>query len=85
MPLRSAKMARYMNANIPGVFIPETIIEKMDNASDAAEEAAAVAADILEAVRDMCDGVHFMPIRANHLVAKVLDKVEAGRSRGAGK
>lgn len=74
VPLRSAKMARYMNANIPGVFIPDTIIEKMEKASDAAEEASVIAADILAAIRDMCDGIHFMPIRANHLVARILDK-----------
>jgi len=76
VPLRSAKTARYMNANIPGVFIPETIVEKLDNASDINEESSAIAADIIESVKDMCDGIHFMPIRANYLVAKTLEKVK---------
>jgi len=74
VPLRSAKMARYMNANIPGVFIPDPIIDRIEKASDVAEESSAIAADILKGIRKECDGIHFMPIRANHLVAKTLDK-----------
>jgi 5,10-methylenetetrahydrofolate reductase len=75
VPLRSAKMARYMNANVPGVFVPEKVIELMDRTGDPAAEAACIAADIFNSIKGMCDGVHFMPIRANHLVAKILDKV----------
>jgi len=74
VPLRSAKTARYMNANVPGVFIPEPMIERVEKAGDVTEEAAALAADILNAIRGMCDGIHFMPIRANYLVARILDK-----------
>ncbi len=75
VPLRSANMARYMNANIPGVIIPEETIARLDKTSDVAAESTAIAADIMAAIRDMCDGIHFMPIRANHLVARILDKV----------
>jgi methylenetetrahydrofolate reductase (NADH) len=74
VPLRSAKMARYMNANIPGVMIPDHIIEILDKTSDVEKEAVAIAADIMTSIRDVCDGIHFMPIRSNHLVAKILDK-----------
>jgi len=75
VPLRSAKMARYMNANIPGVFVPENIIDKLDKASDVTAESVAVAADIFTSVKASADGVHFMPIKGNHLVAKILDKL----------
>lgn len=75
VPLRSAKMARYMNANIPGVFVPERIIDKLDKASDVTAESVAVAADIFMSVKALADGVHFMPIKGNHLVAKILDKL----------
>jgi methylenetetrahydrofolate reductase (NADPH) len=74
-PLKSAKMARFMNANIPGVHVPDEIIDRIENAKDVAAESVAITADIVEAVRDTCDGVHFMPIKANHLVAKTLDKL----------
>jgi len=76
VPLKSAGMARYMNANIPGVFIPEDIVEKMEKASDVSERSAEIAANIVGEIRGMCDGIHFMPIRANHLVRKILDKLD---------
>jgi 5,10-methylenetetrahydrofolate reductase len=75
VPLRSAKMARYMNANIPGVSVPESIIEKLEKAQDVTAESVAVAADIFSSVKGLADGVHFMPIKGNHLVAKILDKL----------
>ncbi|MBU0571534.1 MAG: methylenetetrahydrofolate reductase [Candidatus Omnitrophica bacterium] len=75
VPLKSAGMARYMNANIPGVLIPDAVIESLDKATDVQEESAEIASNILGSIRDMCDGVHFMPIRANHLVAKILDRL----------
>ncbi|MFH1552425.1 MAG: methylenetetrahydrofolate reductase [Candidatus Omnitrophota bacterium] len=75
VPLKSAKMARYMNANVPGVHVPEDIVEKIDKTSDVEGYAAGVAADIMDGIREVCDGVHFMPIKANYLVAAILDKI----------
>jgi 5,10-methylenetetrahydrofolate reductase len=75
VPLRSAKMARYMNANIPGVVISEDIIEKLEKAAEVEAESVAISADIMVSIREVCDGVHFMPIKGNHLVARILDKV----------
>jgi len=43
---------------------------------DVEAESIAIAKDIFLGIKGMCDGVHFMPIRANHLVAKILDRVE---------
>jgi 5,10-methylenetetrahydrofolate reductase len=74
VPLRSAKMARYMNANIPGVVIPDGIVERMENAKDREAESVAIATDILMSIKGICDGVHFMPIKSNHLVARILDR-----------
>jgi len=76
VPLRSAKMAKYMNDNIPGVVIPESIIERMEKAKDVETESVEISAEITNDIREMCDGIHFMPIRANHLVAKILDKIK---------
>lgn len=81
VPLRSAKMARYMNTNIPGVTIPDGIIEKLDNAKNVEEESIAISADIMAGIRDKCDGIHFMPIKANHLVAGILDRTEKNKRR----
>ena len=76
VPLRSAKMAKYMNANIPGVMISPEIIEKLENAKDIEAISTSISAGIVSAIKDSCDGIHFMPIRANYLVVKILDKLE---------
>jgi len=76
VPLRSAKMARYMKTNIPGVIIPDTIIEKLEKAGDVESESVAISRDITLSIRGVCDGVHFMPIKANHLVARILKGIK---------
>ncbi len=76
VPLKSAKMARYMNANIPGVSIPDKIIDIMDKAKDVDKESIAISLDIFNSIKDLCAGVHFMPVKANYLVAGILDKVK---------
>ncbi|MBF0217189.1 MAG: methylenetetrahydrofolate reductase [Candidatus Omnitrophica bacterium] len=75
VPLRSVKMAEYMNANIPGVFIPDEVIERLRGASDIEKESVAISAELVEKLRPVCDGIHFMPIKGNHLVARILEKV----------
>ncbi|MGB2630811.1 MAG: methylenetetrahydrofolate reductase [Candidatus Omnitrophota bacterium] len=76
VPLKSVKMACYMNENVPGVTVPKDMIEAMEKASDVQDYAAGIGADIVEGIRGSCDGVHFMPVKANHLVAKILDRLE---------
>ncbi len=73
VPLRSAKMARYMNDNIPGVVVPGETISRLEKASDVEGEAVDIAIEIMASIRELCDGIHFMPIRGNHLVARILD------------
>ena len=85
VPLRSARMARYMNANIPGVAVPGPIVERLEKAADVEKESVAISADIMSSIRGMCDGVHFMPIRANHLVAKILDRVHGPEGKNNGR
>ncbi|MFH1837752.1 MAG: methylenetetrahydrofolate reductase [Candidatus Omnitrophota bacterium] len=73
VPLRSAKMARYMNTNIPGVVIPDETIERLDRANDVEKESVDISREIVLSIKEMCDGIHFMPIKANHLVARILE------------
>ncbi|MCK5450307.1 MAG: methylenetetrahydrofolate reductase [Candidatus Omnitrophica bacterium] len=75
VPLKSAKMARYMNVNIPGVVIPEDIIESLDKTKDVEKESVGISVDIMNSIKDMCDGIHFMPIKANYLVAEILNRI----------
>ncbi len=71
--LRSAGMARFMNKNIPGISVPDSIIRQLDAAEDPVETGIQIAARFIDDVRDACDGVHIMAIGAEHLVPRILD------------
>ena len=71
--LKSADMARYMNKNIPGVFVPEDIIKEMENAPDKSAKAIEIAARLIKELKPLCRGVHIMPIGWDRKVPLVLD------------
>lgn len=74
--LRSAKMAEYMNANIPGINVPEELIAEMRKAGEPGEAEVGVnmAVQIIKAVRPYCDGVHIMPGRLGDRVPEIIRK-----------
>ena len=73
IPLKSAGMARFMNKNVAGVFVPEELIEKMAAAEDKAQTGIEIAADIVRQLKDICQGVHVMAIGWEKKVPAVLD------------
>jgi 5,10-methylenetetrahydrofolate reductase len=62
IPLKSAGMARFMNKNVSGVFVPDPLIEKMTTAEDKVQMGISIAADLIKELKDMCQGVHIMAI-----------------------
>ncbi len=73
--LKSAGMARFMNANIAGVHVPQPLIDEM--AATAKEDRPAksveIAARIMRKVKDICQGIHIMPLGWEKQVPAVLD------------
>jgi 5,10-methylenetetrahydrofolate reductase len=76
IPLKSAKMARSMNKNIPGIHVPELLIEKMDKAKDRAAESIAICKDIIAGCRDLCSGVHVMPIGWYSIIPEIFEPLK---------
>jgi methylenetetrahydrofolate reductase (NADPH) len=77
-PVTSARSARWMNANLFGVSVPEGWIERLERAAEPAEEGAALCADLVQALRDIpgLAGVHLMaPAGGAPAIARVLDRV----------
>lgn len=75
--LRNAKMAEYMNANIPGMSVPNEMIDELKAAGEKAEDAGVdIAVRTIKAVRPHCDGVHIMAIKATHRLAEIITKAE---------
>ncbi len=75
--LRNAKMAEFMNANIPGMSVPSEMIDELKSAGDKAEDVGVdIAVRTIKAVRPYCDGVHIMAIKATHRLAEIITKAE---------
>jgi len=74
--LKSAGMARFMNANVAGVHVPDELIEEMAGAKGRQgriEKSIEIAARLIRQMKDLCQGVHIMPIGWGRLVPDVLD------------
>lgn len=76
--LRSARMARFMNKNIPGIRVPDAIIAELDASSDPERTGVEIAARFINDVRETCHGVHIMAVGAERLVPAVLDAANLG-------
>jgi len=71
--LKSAGMARFMNKNIAGVHVPESLIEEMDKAENKRQKSIEIAARLIKDLKHLCHGVHIMPIGWEKQVPAVLE------------
>jgi 5,10-methylenetetrahydrofolate reductase len=71
--LKSAGMARFMNKNVAGVYVPDALIDEMDKAKDRVKKSIEIGARLIKEMRDMCQGVHIMPIGWEKHVPALLD------------
>ena len=74
--LKSGKMARYMNEHIPGISVPESLIQEIDGAQDKQKKSVEIAVRIIRALRSKAQGIHLMPIGWGHLIPEIIDQVK---------
>lgn len=64
IPLKSSKMAAWLNANVPGIRVPEALIREIDAVAGDPQAELRVAIDsaarIIREVQSHCAGVHLM-------------------------
>jgi methylenetetrahydrofolate reductase (NADPH) len=72
--LKSAKNALFINKNLPGVAIPESIISRLAQAEHPLQEGIRIAAEQVQQARQICQGVHLMAVKAEHLIPQILDQ-----------
>ena len=79
-PLRSDKAAEYMRTRVPGVVIPDEIVNRLRRTSKERqqEEGKRICVEIIQQVREIdgVAGVHVMAYRQEELVAEIIE--EAG-------
>jgi len=78
--LKSAKMAQFMNDHIPGIRVPEALIQEIDAASDKRKKAVEITARLIRALRPMAQGFHIMPIGWGNLIPEILEASELSKS-----
>ncbi|MEO1392320.1 MAG: methylenetetrahydrofolate reductase [Cyanobacteria bacterium J06634_5] len=71
--LKSAKNAAFINRCVPGVDIPQHIIDRLDKAADPLQEGMKIAAEQVRAARQLCQGVHMMAVRREDLIPQILE------------
>jgi methionine synthase / methylenetetrahydrofolate reductase(NADPH) len=86
MPLHNARHASFIHNEVPGVFIPDSVRERMQAAGDSSEaaaEGARIAAELLDELRSLgvVQGVYLMPpFGRYHVAAEIIDAVRAHAS-----
>ena len=81
-PLASAKTARWIRSNVPGIHIPDAIIKRLEGAQDQKKEGKQLAIDIINEVKEIpgISGIHVMAYRQEEYVAEIVD--ESGVLKG---
>jgi methylenetetrahydrofolate reductase (NADPH) len=79
-PLRSWKVARWMSEHVPGVVIPEAILDRLARTPGPLqrEEGKRLCVDLIRQIREIpgVSGIHIMAYRQENLVAEIVE--EAG-------
>ena len=74
--LVSARMAKYMTENVPGVFVPQNLIDELAGApkGEAINKGIEIAARMIATIKkeSMCHGVHVMAIGREEVVPDIL-------------
>jgi 5,10-methylenetetrahydrofolate reductase len=85
-PLVSARAARWMRSNVPGIHVPDPVIDRLEKAGTpkaARAEGKALCIELIQQVREIegVRGVHVMAYRQEELVSEIIQSsgVLAGR------
>jgi methylenetetrahydrofolate reductase (NADPH) len=74
--LSSARMAKFMTANVPGIFVPQSMIDELAAApkEEMLNKGIEIAGRMIAALKkdSICDGVHIMAIGKEEVVPDIL-------------
>ncbi len=81
-PLASAKTAKWIRSNVPGIHIPDSVIARLEGAQDQKKEGKQLCIDIINEVKEIegVSGVHVMAYRQEEYVAEIVH--ESGILKG---
>lgn len=73
-PLKSFKMADYMNSSVSGITVPEETLTRMKNAKDAKAEGVKIAVESIDRIRKIegVKGIHIMAVAWEEIVPEIV-------------
>ncbi len=73
-PLASARTARWIRTNVPGVHIPDAVIKRLEGAEDQKREGRNICVEIIQEVKDIVGvaGIHVMAYRQEEYVSEII-------------
>lgn len=76
--LKSAAMAKFMNANVAGISVPDSLIEEMAETKkeDRKKKSVEMSARLIRQIKPLCQGVHIMPLGWDDLVPEIIKEAE---------
>ena len=68
-------MANYMNKFVPGVVVPDDLLQELQDTpkEDTKKKAVEIAARLVREMKPMCQGAHIMPLGWDDTVAEIVD------------
>jgi 5,10-methylenetetrahydrofolate reductase len=75
-PLASARAARWIRANVPGVHIPEAVVRRLEGAQKQKLEGKRICIELMQQIREIegVAGVHVMAYRQEQTIAEIIDE-----------
>ncbi len=75
-PLASARTAEWMRKNVPGVHIPDHIIDRLRGADDQKAEGINLCVDLIQQIKEIpgVSGVHIMAYRQEQRVPEIVER-----------
>ncbi len=76
IPIRSAGMARYMKDYVAGVYVPDEILTRLQQADSAKEEGLKIVLEIIEQLKEIpgIHGVHIMAVGWEDIVPELTER-----------
>ena len=77
LPLNNPRHAAFLHHEVPGITIPETTMQRMNNATGPTDQlGVALTLEVIDAMRSQIQGVYIMPAFSRYdLVAEIVDGI----------
>ncbi|WP_303720339.1 methylenetetrahydrofolate reductase [Malonomonas rubra] len=70
--LKNVRMANFLNKNIPGVQVPQDLLQRLEDAVNPLQEGVRIAREMVALAREFCQGVHLMTFGQENLIPQIL-------------